>query len=98
MRRLLLDLETSPNVGFFWSAGYRVDISHEQIIHERRIITAAYKWAGQKKIYDLDWGKDRDDEKLVKELVPVMNEADEIVGHYIDGFDARWVRTRAMYH
>ncbi len=98
MRRLYLDLETSPNVGFFWSAGYRVDISHEQIIHERRIITAAWKWEDNKKVYSLDWGKDRDDENLVKELIPVMNDADEIVAHYGSGFDVPWVRTRAMYH
>jgi hypothetical protein len=98
MKRLFLDIETCPNVGFFWSAGYRVDISYSQILEERRIITAAWKWEGKNKIYDLRWDKNRQDEKLTKDLVGVMNEADEIVAHYGDGFDLPWVRTRAMAH
>lgn len=99
MKRLLLDIETCPNVGFFWTAGYKIDISYEQILQERRIITAAFKWQGKNKVYALDWNnKQRDDEKIIKELLPVMNEADEIVAHYGNGFDLPWVRTRALFH
>ncbi len=98
MKRLDLDIETSPNVGFFWSAGYKVNISHEQILEERKIITASFGWHGKKKIYDLKWDKDRNDEKMTYDLVEVMNDADEIVAHYGDGFDIPWVRTRAMFH
>ena len=97
MKRLFLDLETCPNIGYFWSAGYRVNISYQQIRDERRIITAAYKWAG-KKIKTLTWDRNRQDQTLVEKLVPIMNEADEIVAHYGNGFDIPWVRTRALFH
>lgn len=98
MKRLLLDIETCPNVGFFWSAGYRVNISYDQILEERRIITAAWQWHGKNKIYDAAWDKNREDEKLVKTVTEAMNEADEIVAHYGDGFDLPWIRARAMKH
>lgn len=98
MKRLFLDIETCPNIGYFWSAGYKVDISYKQIREERRIITAAYKWQDKKRVKTLTWDKNRKDEQLVQELIPIMNEADEIVAHYGDGFDLPWVRTRALYH
>jgi hypothetical protein len=98
MKRLFLDIETCPNVGFFWSAGYKVNISYEQILEERRIITAAFNWEGKNKIHDLAWDKNREDEQLVKDLTGEMNEADEIVAHYGDGFDIPWVRGRALKH
>ena len=98
MKRLYLDIETCPNIGYFWSAGYKVDITYKQIKEERRIITAAFNWEGKRKIHDLTWDKERQDNKLVEDLVNVMDEADEVVAHYGDGFDLPWVRTRAMYH
>lgn len=98
MKRLFLDIETCPNIGYFWSAGYKVDISYQQILEERRIITAAWKWEGKDKIHDIAWDNDRQDEKLVHKLTGVMNKADEIVAHYGNGFDLPWVRTRAMRH
>lgn len=98
MKRLFLDIETCPNIGYFWSAGYKVDISYQQILVERRIITAAYMWEHEDKVHTFIWDKDRGDEKLVRELVEVMNEADEIVAHYGDGFDIPWVKARALRH
>jgi hypothetical protein len=98
LKRMYLDLETCPNLAYVWSAGFKITVTHESIYEERRIITAAYNFEGEKKIKVLDWGKDRDDEKLVKELVPAMNEADEIVAHYGDFFDLPWVRTRSLFH
>ena len=98
MKRLFVDLETCPNVGYFWGAGYKINISHEQITEERRIIVASFRWEGQTKGYTEDWGKERMDDKLLVNLIDAMNEADECVGHYGDGFDFPWVRTRALYH
>jgi hypothetical protein len=97
MKRLHLDIETCPNVGFFWSAGYKVDISYNQILEERRIITAALGWEHKSKIWDFTWDKNRDDERLIKDITGEMNEADEVVAHYGNGFDLPWIRTRAMF-
>ena len=98
MKRLFIDIETCPNIGYFWSAGYKRDISHDSIIEERRIITAAWKWAGEDKVTAVDWGKARDDEKLMGPLLDALNASDEAVAHYGNGFDFPWVRTRAMFH
>lgn len=109
MKRLFLDIETCPCIGSFWRPGYNVTLSHENIEVQARIITAAYRWQGEKKVQALIWDEQKQgggpfgpfnqsDERLVRTLVPVMNEADEIVAHYGDGFDVPWIRTRAMFH
>jgi hypothetical protein len=37
-KRLFFDIETSPNIGLFWSAGFKLNIAPENIIKERAII------------------------------------------------------------
>ena len=50
IKRLFFDIETSPNIGLFWTAGYKLNISPDSIIKERAIICICYKWAGDDKI------------------------------------------------
>ncbi len=97
-RRLFFDIETSPNVGFFWGAGYKLRIGTENIITERSIICIAWKWAGQKKVYCLKWDKDQNDKALLVEFLKVLDSADEIVAHNGDRFDVKWIRTRCIKH
>jgi predicted PolB exonuclease-like 3'-5' exonuclease len=97
MKRLFLDIETSPNIGFFWTAGFKLNISPESIIQERAIICVCWKWEGNNKIYSLRWDKG-DDKHLIETIVPIMNKSDEIIGHNIDAFDLPWIRTRAMLY
>lgn len=96
IRRLFLDIETSPNKGYFWAAGYKINISPDNISEERKIITAAWKWQGSSKIHSADYGKNQDDRKVVETMIDVCNSADQVVGHYADGFDLPWIRGRAM--
>ncbi len=102
IKRLLIDLETSPAIGSFWRPGYNLRLTNDNIEIHARIITAAYKWQGEKKVHALVWkGKGiggQCDKNIIEGIVPVMNEADEIIAHYGDGFDIPWVRTRALYH
>jgi hypothetical protein len=58
IKRLFFDIETSPNIGLFWAAGYKKNISPDNIIKERAIICIAYKWADDDKTYVLTWDKD----------------------------------------
>jgi hypothetical protein len=37
-KRLFYDIETSPNIGFFWSSSYKANIPHDNIIKERAVI------------------------------------------------------------
>ena len=98
-RRLFFDIETSYCIGKFWRPGSKVFISSDNIIKHASIICICYKWEGEKEIYSLDWGLNKQDDKsqLVK-FIKVANQADEIVGHNGDKFDLPWVRTRCLLH
>lgn len=98
LRRLFFDLETSPNVGLFWRAGYDLNIDSANITTERAVICAAWKWEGEDKVYSLRWNRSQCDKKMLLELMEVVNSADEIVAHNGDKFDMRWLRTRLLFH
>ena len=95
---LIYDLETSPNIGWFWRAGYKQNIQPNQILKERAIICVSYKWVGEDQVYNLSWDKNQDDKFLIEQFVEVLNEADLIVAHNGDRFDIKWFKTRALYH
>lgn len=97
-KRLFFDIETSPNIGFFWSSGYKINIPFENILKERAIICIAYKWEGDSKVYSLNWDYSQNDEKMLREFIETANEADEIIGHNVDEFDLPWVRTKCIKH
>ena len=98
IKRLFFDIETSPNIGLFWTAGYKQNISYDNIIKERAIICICYKWAGEEKVHSLTWDSNQDDKKLLEKFIVVANEADELIGHNGDKYDLPWVRTRCLYH
>lgn len=97
-KRLFFDLECSPNIGLFWQAGYKQQISYDNIIKERAIICICYKWQGEEKVYSLQWDRNQDDKKMLEEFIKVANEAAELVGHNGDKFDLAWIRTRCLFH
>jgi len=95
MKRLFIDIETSPNIVLSWRTGYKINITHDSILQERAIICACWKWEGQDKVHHSQWIRGND-ENVVKAVVKVMLEADEIVGHNGDRFDVPWINTRAL--
>lgn len=97
-KRLFYDLETSPNIGLFWKSGYKLQIGHENIINERAIICACYKWEGQKTVHSITWDENQCDKQLLIDLMKIMEEADEVVAHNGDRFDEKWIRTRCLKH
>jgi len=96
-KRLFYDIETSPNIGFFWGAGYKLNISHNNIIKERAIICICYKWEGQDTVHSLEW-KEGCDKALLSHFMTVAKTADELVAHNGDRFDEKWIRTRCLIH
>lgn len=98
IRRLFLDLETSPNIVTSWRVGYKINLSYHDIIKERAVIVACYKWEGEKTVHSLCWDDSQDDKQVLKELVALVNQADEVIGHNGARFDVPWVRTRCVYH
>lgn len=98
MNRLIWDIETSPNVVLSWRTGYKINIDHDNILHERAIICIGYKWHGEKTVHSLQWDKEQSDRDLVLKFAEIAGEADELVAHNGDGFDLPWLRTRALLH
>lgn len=97
-KRLFFDIETSPNIGVFWQAGYKQRIDYDNIITERSIICICYKWEGENEIHSLTWDKKRCDKDMLVKFIRVANQANEMVGHNGDKFDLAWIRTRCLFH
>lgn len=95
---LFYDIETSRNHVWSWRTGYKINITHEQILKERAVICVSYKWAGEEQTYTLAWDEKQNDKFLIEQFVDVLNEADLIVAHNGDNFDIRWLRGRAAHH
>jgi hypothetical protein len=98
IKRLFWDVESSPNVGLFFKAGYDQTINPESIILERKTICIAYKWEDSPKVTVLRWDENQDDKEMLKKFILVANEADELVAHFGDRYDLPWFRTRCLYH
>jgi hypothetical protein len=98
MKRLFFDCETSPNIVYSWRVGYKIDLSHDNIIEERRIICISYKWEGSEDVKTLTWDKNNCDAALLRKFTKLAANADELVGHNGDRFDIKWFRTRCLVH
>lgn len=95
---LIYDIETSPNIGWFWRAGFKQSIGTNQILKERAIICVSYKWKDEENVYNLVWDENQNDYFLIDQFIDVLNEADLISAHNGDNFDIKWLRTRALVH
>ena len=98
IRRLFWDIETSPNVVFAWRTGYKINLSEDSIIHERKIICIGYKWEEDEEATVLRWDENQNDKQMLVEFLKVANEADEMVHQNGDQFDLPWFRTRCLMH
>jgi uncharacterized protein YprB with RNaseH-like and TPR domain len=97
-KRLFFDIETSPNIGLFWQAGYKQRIDYQNIIKERSIICVCYKWEDAKEVYSLSWDRKQNDKTMIEKFIEVANDATELVGHNGDKFDLAFIRGRCLFH
>jgi len=97
IKRLYIDLEVSPNIMLSWRAGYKINLSPDDILQERAIICVCYKWEGSSQINSITWNKG-DDRELVMKFTKILQSADEVVAHNGDRFDVKWFKTRCIYH
>ena len=95
---LVWDAEVTPNIGCFWTAGRKIMILPDAILHERQMCVIGYRWLGQKKSHALTWGKDADEESMVRKAVALLDKARFSIAHNGDRFDVRWLRGRAMFY
>jgi hypothetical protein len=101
-RILLLDVETSPNIGYTWGTWEQNVI---KVIQQRQIICFAWKWLGDKETQVLAlpdfpaYRRNRQDNRaLIHEFHALISKADIAVGHNIDGFDDKRANTDFIRH
>jgi hypothetical protein len=99
---LLLDLETAPNLGWFWDMWETNPIGIKVNWH---LLSFSHKWLGEKKIHthalpDFEGYKKNpdDDKQLVQALWLLMDEADIIIAHNADKFDIKKSNARFIFH
>lgn len=96
INNLYIDIEVSPALAAIWRPGYNISVPHNAVLQEGQIITASWKFnKGKTEGIMFDF---RSDKKLVKTLIEVMAEADQIIGQNHRRFDLKWIRTRALKH
>jgi len=91
---LLVDLETRPNLAYCWGKYEQNVLSIEE---ERDIISYAWKWLGEKKVKVL-CSYDLPEKEFFSKLHELFDKADIIIGHNIDGFDAKVANTAFIKH
>lgn len=96
---LLFDLETAPIKGYLWSK-WQKGISDDMIITDWFILTWSAKWLFSDTIIQHKvTGEEAlvgDDERIVRELWKVIDEADIIIAHNLEKFDKKKANTRFL--
>lgn len=98
---LLFDIETSYNIGWFWSSGRTNFVTPEQILQERQIICISYMWLTDRKPKTLTWSRTPGpgrDKKLLEKFSEIFEEADSVVGHNSNRYDIPMVKGRLLFH
>lgn len=93
---LLLDIETSPIIGYAWSI-WNQNIGLNQIKQDWFIISWAAKWLGSKEVLYQDQRHEKDfsnDKKLMKSLWKLLDEADAIITQNGKAFDIKKINAR----
>jgi len=95
---LLFDVETVMMESYIWHGGYKQIIQDNQIIKDWNIVAWAAKWIFSPNIIsDVQTPKEavnRDDNRLLKGIWNLIDEADILVAHNGDRFDIRKVNAR----
>lgn len=99
---LLIDIETSPILGYTWGT---YEQSVLKILQNFQIISVSWKYLNEKTVYakalpDYKGYKKGtvDDEKLVKEVHTLLDDADIVIAHHGDAFDLKKLNARFVFH
>jgi len=98
---LIFDIETAPCEGYFWQPGKQF-VGQHQIKKDWYIICWSAKWFyGNGVISDCvtpEEALERNDKRVVENLVALLEEADITVTHNGDSFDIKKVAARRHFH
>ena len=93
-RILVLDIETAPNIAYVWGF-FKEFIQPKQVLEDCTIMSWSAKWLGEKKFFYEDTRKDSEVD-ILKKLVPLLDEANIVIGHNVSGFDMPRIRGRCL--
>lgn len=98
---LFMDTETTPLSARLWRLG-KNHISHNHLISgyfsRYHIMTIQYKWAHEKQVHILTWGKSlADEKKMIEEFDRIQLEADIIIGKNNMRFDMPMLATQRFW-
>lgn len=91
---LVLDIETAPNVAYVWRY-FKTHVGAKQVIEKGYMLSFAAKWLGEDDIYYSDTSNQKEI-GLLKDLLPLLEEADMIVAHNGERFDLPQIRGRYL--
>lgn len=102
LKFVFLDIETSPLIGYAWQT---YDTSILKVIESSKVISVSWKYLNEptthvKCIADYHGYTPNvvDDEKLIREVWYVLDEADIISAHFGDAFDLKKLNARFAYY
>jgi hypothetical protein len=99
IKRLFLDIETGYYEVLLKTFSLRNNLKyfpHDSIVKQKQIFCVSYKWQYEDKVHTLDWRMG--EKEMIKAFVNILGEAHEAVGHNVNRFDIKELRTRAIYH
>jgi len=99
IKRMFCDIETSYYELKIKTFSLRNNIKYfdpKCITKEKQIICISYKWQYEDEIHTLDWRMG--EKEMIKQFVKVLGDSQEVIGHNINSFDIKELRTRAIYH
>jgi uncharacterized protein YprB with RNaseH-like and TPR domain len=94
---MVYDIETSRVTADIWWTGKQY-INHNQLRSETTIISIAWKWVGQDKVYHLTWDENHCDKAMVEKFLQSYNKASMVIGQNNNSFDNKLINTRAAKH
>lgn len=96
MRVATLDIESAPHMAYVWGF-YQQNIPASQVIKNRAILSYAYKWLGEDRVY-YEESRGRNDKRIVSNVIKVLDEADVVIAHNAKKFDLGVINARAIAH
>lgn len=98
---LLLDIETSPLRVFTWGI-HKQWLTHTNIISDWFVISWSAKWlfknGTMSDVLTPDEAVKGDDERIIKTIWSLMDDADIVIAHNGDRFDIKRLNTRFIMH
>jgi len=100
-RIMLLDIETAPQKGYFWSR-FNITVGSNQVIEPSYMLTwSARELEGTEIEFDslfIDqpayWADPKDDKRIIESMYEILDEADIIIAHNGDNFDIKKIMAR----